>query len=445
MPVSAGIACFPMMDSSLSGCKHCGSLLSVIQELIARLGSTQDELSTERELNEQLKCLNKYLMDEATGPGTAISKNSNVSRPAGDVLVESGSDCLDEAIVVSDIDTPPSPTNGCLNCELVSRGCKENEVTALDLIKSSPTAFDEHSKPSLQPCSIAFLRGRALTLYRSAISDGVINKPSSYGLVTRRTVLLTGLPPDLSLHTILSQVRSGQVVSASISDTLALTGSMTARIVFLDEHSAKQYAQQAQNPAEHTPLAAMETVRIAVRHQGAFTYPIDQFVAEAILIRSATRILRLSRLPVQATEPELLRDVLCVPGTKQHGIIHVESMQRSMAGWMTSAQSAVADTDSRQNSVVVHFDSIINALRTYERITVRLCRHYLLRGCAVEFAADPCGGGGDAVGSSGINDDAGRDFEDGRDGNDKGVATPADSGISGLEDGEVGEEWLIEL
>lgn len=433
------------MDSSTSGCSHCGSLLSVIQELVARLGSTQDELNTERELNEQLKCLNKYLMDEATGPGTPNSKSSAVTCPASNDLVESGRDCLDEAIVVSDVDTPPSPTNGCLGCELVSKDCKDSKVTALDLIEGSSAALDEHSGPSAQPCSIAFLKGRALALYRSAIKHGIINKPSSYDLVARRTVLLTGLPPDLSLHTILSQVRSGQVVSASISDTLALTGSMTARIVFLDEHSAKRFAQQAQIRDEHTPLAVTGTVRITVRHQGAFTYPIDQFVAEAILTRSATRILRLSRLPLPATKPELLRDVLCVPGTKQHGIIHVESMQRSKTGWVTGAESAVADTDPRQNSVVVHFDSIINALRAYERITVRLCRHYLLRGCSVEFAADPCGGGGDAVGIFGINGDAGRDFDKGRDGNDKGVATPADSGISGLEDGEVSEEWLIEL
>ena len=57
--------------------------------------------------------------------------------------------------------------------------------------------------------------------------------------------MLGNLPVVTEMRDVLARIRGGEVLSASLLDTVKITGSMSARVVFRYEASAKEYVLYA--------------------------------------------------------------------------------------------------------------------------------------------------------------------------------------------------------
>ncbi|PMD19651.1 hypothetical protein NA56DRAFT_660363 [Hyaloscypha hepaticicola] len=74
---------------------------------------------------------------------------------------------------------------------------------------------------------------------------GIRYRPSSTDSNFLRTVMLGKLPVGTEMRDVLARIRGGEVLSASLLDTVKITGSMSARVVFRHEASAEEYVLYA--------------------------------------------------------------------------------------------------------------------------------------------------------------------------------------------------------
>jgi hypothetical protein len=74
---------------------------------------------------------------------------------------------------------------------------------------------------------------------------GICYRPSSTDSNFLRTVMLGNLPVGTEMRDVLARVRGGEVLSATLLDTVKITGAMSARVVFRHEASAEDYVLYA--------------------------------------------------------------------------------------------------------------------------------------------------------------------------------------------------------
>ena len=176
-----------------------------------------------------------------------------------------------------------------------------------------------------------------------------------------RTIMISGIPKNISLKLVLDNVRGGTIVEAKILDTLTMTASITARIVFLYENSAFVYKEHTKKrPIKFNDILA--TVAVVPTP----TWPIRPELFEAIIKHRHSRCLAVRNFPRSISPARFRRDIEL---SKELNIDHL------------------LHTQIREDGTVwLEFSSIDGAGRVYAMLSSS--RQY--RGCKPYFTADPC-------------------------------------------------------
>ncbi|KAI9787941.1 MAG: hypothetical protein M1816_007341 [Peltula sp. TS41687] len=107
-----------------------------------------------------------------------------------------------------------------------------------------------------------------------------------------RTVMITNLPPNISMSDLLSRVRGGPLISATILDSHSIIGSMSARIVFFHESSATRYVEFHQQRGLDFSGQVAQVAKLATA-----TWPLQEALRKAIQCHSYTRCLLIEEFP----------------------------------------------------------------------------------------------------------------------------------------------------
>lgn len=122
-----------------------------------------------------------------------------------------------------------------------------------------------------------------------------------------RTVIVSNLSPNISLGTLLAQVRGGMLIDAKLLDTVKITGKKSALITFLHEHAAMAF----QDHAEDNPVV-INGVAANVRVVSTPTWPIRIPLRKAIFDHHHTRCLMVYNFPWKLISNQRLRNDLAV-------------------------------------------------------------------------------------------------------------------------------------
>lgn len=121
-----------------------------------------------------------------------------------------------------------------------------------------------------------------------------------------RTVLVYGIPPGTMLADIIQAVETGPLLSSQLVDTTPITGSLTARFVFVSGYHAQRFIMSATNPLAPIMFAG-EIPRVAL--VSTPTYPSPNHITFA-LRNGATHRLIFSNMDPAMTLPIFERYLL---------------------------------------------------------------------------------------------------------------------------------------
>lgn len=102
----------------------------------------------------------------------------------------------------------------------------------------------------------------------------------------RRAVTISGLPPLTTLDQVLHSVRGGEVLSATMCDTVSITGSLTALVTFANSKGAARFCSIVQDEGFYIGFHEVEVKLI-----GLPTYPMRRILQDRVLNRGRTRAL----------------------------------------------------------------------------------------------------------------------------------------------------------
>ena len=178
------------------------------------------------------------------------------------------------------------------------------------------------------------------------------------------TVMIYNLSADCTMRDVLDRVRGGKILDASLLDTSAITGFMTAMLTFVESTAALAFI-------EHVSRHGLSVSGCIV---GAFlvqvpTERIKLGQIRAINSQFHSRCLRVHNFPFNITREELRSDLR---PSKATSIDLIESM------------SANADA-----TLELRFHSVTAAQDAFDFLTLRGVKAKY-RQCRVEYGADPC-------------------------------------------------------
>ena len=161
-----------------------------------------------------------------------------------------------------------------------------------------------------------------------------------------RTITISGIPKDVSLHTILETVRGGAVVEAKLLDTLKMTCFNTARIIFLYENSAFVFEELTKKqPITFGGIVA----KVAIVPTP--TWPIRPELLEAILNHRHSRCLAIRNFPCSISPSRLRRDIEPSKELNLDHLLHTEMredgtvwLEFSSIDWAGSAYAILSST-----------------------------------------------------------------------------------------------------
>jgi hypothetical protein len=104
-----------------------------------------------------------------------------------------------------------------------------------------------------------------------------------------RTVKIIGLPSHTEISHVLPHVHGGPILSATMCDTISLTGSMTALITFVEAQGADAFVRAAETDGFYIGFKPYEVELIR-----SATYPMPALMEELINRRGGSRILAIS-------------------------------------------------------------------------------------------------------------------------------------------------------
>ena len=175
-----------------------------------------------------------------------------------------------------------------------------------------------------------------------------------------RTVIISGLPLSITMETLLDKVRGGMLIDAKLLDTAELTGSKTALITFLHEHSALAFEDHAKEyPINFSNLFA----QVAVIPTPTWPISID---LQTSIEEGLTRCLELHGLPPNVSLPTLRQELTNSPVMKSTSL---EYMRLGADGVLE-----------------LRFSSI----RAAEHSSAFFRKTLPYRGCAIRCLPDPC-------------------------------------------------------
>ncbi|KAI9764121.1 MAG: hypothetical protein M1840_008681 [Geoglossum simile] len=173
-----------------------------------------------------------------------------------------------------------------------------------------------------------------------------------------RTVHIRNLPAAITLKVLMSSVRGGSVLKATLLNTIPITGSPSALITFIDPCGAADYVAFANlHPIRYTGTLATVTM------VNTPTFPISRYIVGALKALNCTRVLRLGGIPL--ARATLLQD-LDLDWAARLGLIEDIRVQNEF-------------------SVVLTFASIEMALQAYNAF--QALQYHNAEGT---FLPDPC-------------------------------------------------------
>ena len=176
-----------------------------------------------------------------------------------------------------------------------------------------------------------------------------------------RTVTISGIPANITMRMILDGVRGGVVLESSLLNTLKVTGSNTALIIFLHEHSALAYEEHAKkHPIMFSGLVAKVTVVPTP------TWPIKPKLRKAVFDHQHSRCLEVHNFPRSISPSGLRKDIGHCEELKLNHLIHMEMR--------------------KDGTLLLQFSSIDGAGWAYGMLSS--FRAY--RDCEPFFTPDPC-------------------------------------------------------
>ncbi|KAJ5333135.1 uncharacterized protein N7506_006918 [Penicillium brevicompactum] len=173
-----------------------------------------------------------------------------------------------------------------------------------------------------------------------------------------RTVTVTRLPVPTSLSEVLRSVRGGDVLNATMCDTVAIIGSQTALLTFTTSMGAAGFVQTARSEGFYVGFhkAHVELVTLP-------TYPMRRILQDRIINRGRTRALTAT----SANGPT--KDII-------YGVLSSSLVANHIEGFKDHRS---------QNEVTILFYSIDMAMRAFKL----LCE--CPRITKIWFGSDPCG------------------------------------------------------
>ncbi|KAJ5108291.1 hypothetical protein N7456_004966 [Penicillium angulare] len=171
---------------------------------------------------------------------------------------------------------------------------------------------------------------------------------------TMRTVLIYGVPSDSKLTEVLSWVRGGQVLTASLMNTTPIMGYETAMVTFVAGESCLRYEEML---AYYGNTLIPDGVAVGFLEEP--TYPISRQIQQAIEKKQATRcLLMLGRIEDAHRALRKLKRKLpckeyvdCIPKKKQR-VFHFPSIM--LALW--AYEELCKDSEFGPQSVCFHED-----------------------------------------------------------------------------------------
>ena len=254
-----------------------------------------------------------------------------------------------------------------------------SEKSALPASSASKALEEPKHVASTEPrwsrstfCEIDRELSGALFINQRAAGSGDLRHPDyfKYGLRFNpshdqrnvyRTVTISGIPANATICMILDGVRGGAILESKLFNTLKVTGSNTALIIFLHEHSALAYEEHARkHPIIFGGLVAEVTVVPTP------TWPIKPTLHKAVFNHQHSRCLEVHDFPRSISPSRLRKDI---GHSKELDLDHLIHMEMRKDG-----------------TLLLQFSSIYGAGRAYGMLST--FRAY--RGCKPFFTSDPC-------------------------------------------------------
>lgn len=175
-----------------------------------------------------------------------------------------------------------------------------------------------------------------------------------------RTIIISKLPLSITMEALLEKVRGGVLIDAKLLNTANLTGSNTALVTFLHEHSALAFEDHAK---KYPMIFSNFFVQVAVIPTPTFPISID---LRTSIEEGRTRCLEIHGLPPNISLPALRQELTNLPVMRSTSL---ECMRLRADGVLE-----------------LRFPSIRAA--EYSSAFFRKTLRY--RGCTIQCLPDPC-------------------------------------------------------
>lgn len=219
------------------------------------------------------------------------------------------------------------------------------------------TVFDTPEEEVAAALHPGIVFGRALT-ENMFFQWGLRYVPPVHSGDLYRAVLIEELPQGVTLDQILPRIRGGQIYSASLCDTSAITNSWTALIVFVHEAGASGFLRRVEQEGLYVGFTA-----VSVRRVPTPTYLFNSAMMQAVHSHRRTRC-----LVVGSADPTLKA-----------------TLHRILTSSRLGQQVECFGEKDPEGATSIRFHSIKAAIRAYEVLDdTKILK------LTVQFVADPC-------------------------------------------------------
>ncbi|KAE8448368.1 hypothetical protein EG329_009612 [Mollisiaceae sp. DMI_Dod_QoI] len=185
---------------------------------------------------------------------------------------------------------------------------------------SSVEEREEVIQANMQLVRGSFARKAEERAFPDFFRYGIQYRPDATDSNYARTVHINNLPENTELREVIARVRGGEILGATLLNTVKLTGGMTARVVFKLEGAAEDYALYA---AEH-PITFGENKRVAqVILIDTPTYPLNAGQHARVRAGEQTRCLAIPDFPRTVSIRGLERTLACGNGYRAESLVEL--------------------------------------------------------------------------------------------------------------------------
>ncbi|KAJ5731877.1 hypothetical protein N7493_003358 [Penicillium malachiteum] len=122
-----------------------------------------------------------------------------------------------------------------------------------------------------------------------------------------RTVVIKGIPSKFTITQLLSEIRGGQIFSATLMNTTAMLGLESAMVTFVTAQGAKSFV----NMLARGDCGLLSLMGLNARVLGSPTFPMSEDLVARITRGKLTRCLRVERSKVKKAVRKLNKSAKC--------------------------------------------------------------------------------------------------------------------------------------